>query len=421
MDWKQQSRALLVLLLIVTSGLVHAAHSFRLRYSEPVNAPGEGRFSKLVETEGGCLDAACNHLLIRQVYWGDFNGDRIADLLYRGTNWTLLPGTKKGTFGNPVKSFGTCGGTSCAHLVDNEIHLGDFNGDDIIDVLHRGNHFRVWLGTKSGRFSDPVSSLNDCYSGSCQHLKYEDTFSADFNGDGITDILHLGQNLTVWRGTEKGEFHEAVETTGGCGEQSCDKLDHRLFRSGDFNGDDIRDILFRGSNLTVWLGTKSGKFQRPKETSGGCYESRCDYLHTSKLHIGDFNGDGLDDVLYRDRNFSVHMGREDGTFTHPIESVSGCGSTSCAGLDWRRLRIGDFTGDTISDVLYFGNNLTIWRGTEEGRLPSPVESYGGCGSSACNKLHNYNLHIGDFNGDQLLDVLHRDNNLEVWLAEDGQI
>jgi len=419
MKGKQGRRILFAFTLILVSGLAHAAGGLLWRYSEPVDAPGEGKFANLIETEGGCLSTSCNYLLIRQVYWGDFNGDRVTDLLYRGKNWTLFPGTENGTFGYPVESSGTCGSNSCSSLGDSEIHLGDFNGDDIADILQRGDRFKVWLGTESGKFSGPVSSTTDCYSGSCQFLDYEDMFTADFNGDDITDILHLGQNLTVWRGTGKGEFLAAVETAGGCGNQSCDKLDGSLFRSGDFNGDGIRDILFRGSNLIVWLGTESGKFQRPKETSGGCYGSRCDNLPTSKFHIGDFDGDGLDDLLYRDRNFSVRLGRQDGTFALPIESTSGCGSSNCSELDWRRLRIGDFTGDTISDVLYFSNNLVVWRGTSDGKLLDAVESYGGCGSSACNKLHNYNIHIGDFNGDQLLDVLHRGKNLEVWLAKGG--
>lgn len=406
------------LFLIYFSGYANAAGGFVWRHITPADKPGKGEFTDTVTTAGGCLHGSCGYLPIRQVYWADFNGDKITDLLYRDDNWTLWPGTVDGTFDRPIKSSGTCGTSSCAALVDGEILLGDFNGDDIADILNRGQRFQVWLGTESGAFSAVKTSTVSCYYESCQRLNVGDVLIGDFSGDGISDVLHLGQNLTVWRGTAKGTFLDAVETTGGCGSKTCDKVERTLFRTGDFNGDGASDVLLRGTNLMVWYGNASGQFLAPKEITGGCFGERCDYLHTSKFHVGDFNGDGKDDVLYRDRNLTVRLGKEDGSFTSPVESYSGCGRTGCSELDWRRVRVGDFTGDLASDVLYLGRNLTVWAGSDSGQFSSAVESVGGCANTTCDTLHYYNVHIGDFNGDRSLDVLHRGDNLEVWLSTD---
>ena len=404
------------LLILAAAGTCHASGTFLWKYAHPSAYPGDGHFTGPIATPNGCLAGGCGHLLLRQIYIGDFNGDHITDVLYRDQNWTLWPGGSNGVFGPPVITDNQCGDGPCDQLSDDNILLGDFNGDGITDVLNRGDHFRVWLGSRSGQFSSPVTSMVFCFSASCSLLVPKRLFVGDFNGDGISDLLYLGPNLTLWPGQRDGNFGGPIETSGGCGAQDCDQIAPAQFRIGDFNGDHISDVLLRDTNLKVWLGTRSRQFDGPKESVGGCFDRQCSQLSASKFHVGDFNGDGIEDVLYRDRTFRLRLGRKDGTFGDTIDAPQGCGSMSCANLDWRRIYIGDFTGDAISDVLYLGHNLTVWAGTRDGQFASAVETTGGCGDVTCDKLDPYTVHIGDFNGDHSLDLLHRGDRFEVWLS-----
>jgi len=117
--------------------------------------------------------------------------------------------------------------------------------------------------------------------------------------------------------------------------------------------------------------------------------------------IGDFDGDGHDDVLFRSAEgrtliWFMNKGRKTGE-----------ASGSSPGLDWAVQGIGDFDGDGRADILWRSASGVLAfssRGTDWNDVSAPVSP--GWGVAA----------IGDFNGDAHADILwrHSTGRIEIW-------
>ena len=133
--------------------------------------------------------------------------------------------------------------------------------------------------------------------------------------------------------------------------------------------------------------------------------NRADYatgLGPQTLAIGDFNGDGLMDIVVGNTNSSAHtvsvlLGKADGTFAPAVNYAAGGAPTSVA--------VGDFNGDGKLDivVLYGFENaiVSVLLGNGDGTFqPFKTTTAGPAGGSVA---------VGDFNGDGKLDVAVSDN------------
>jgi FG-GAP-like repeat len=135
--------------------------------------------------------------------------------------------------------------------------------------------------------------------------------AADVNHDGKTDIVYYdldaGQVL-VQLGNGNGTFQPATVAVSlgifGTG-----------FTTGDFNHDGILDIAAEASGVTeVLLGDGTGRFNLAGIFSEG---TESGFAFVPNLLVGDFNGDGLQDIVAPDgfgETVSVLPGNGDGTF-----------------------------------------------------------------------------------------------------------
>ena len=157
---------------------------------------------------------------------------------------------------------------------------------------------------------------------------------------------------------------------------------------GDFNGDG-RDDVFQAVG-TLWVYSPSGQRE--------WFFLNDSDLRLSKLGIGDFDGDGKSDVFFRqDDRWLVSYGGMSAPVPLPVG----------AKIDVEDLRFGDFDGDGRTDVFratgsrffYSSGGSTTW--LPQAALPLKVD----------------NLRFGDFDGDGRTDVFSLAKN--QWSVSDG--
>ena len=240
------------------------------------------------------------------------------------------------------------------------VGAGDFNGDGRDDLLVRGSDGRVydWLGNSSSGFND-----NGSLTGLQFSADWKVAGTGDFNGDGRSDFLMRRDDgwLTYWRGQPNGGF-----TQLGVNTSLFFTPDWKIISTGDFNGDGVSDLLLRRDDgwLTNWLGTTAGGF-----TNNGANSTAFFGTEWKVAGTGDINGDGKDDFLLR---------RDDGWITEWLGSANGgfVNNGANASLffapEWKIAGIGDINGDGREDMLLRRDDgwLTSWLATANGGFTS---------------------------------------------------
>ncbi|MCW1429995.1 FG-GAP-like repeat-containing protein [Novosphingobium sp. JCM 18896] len=280
---------------------------------------------------------------------------------------------------------------------------GDYNGDGRDDIIWRNDAGLVsnWLGQASGGF---VS--NDAKSLSAVPVSWKIVGTGDFNGDGRADLIWRNDSGTFsdWLGQANGGFvsNDAVAMRNV-------PTNWKVVGTGDFNGDGRDDVLWRNDSgqFSDWLG----------QANGGFVSNDANALTTvaTNWHVvgtGDFNGDGRDDVLWRNDSgqFSEWLGQANGGFVNNDAKASRNVPTS-----WKVAGTGDFNGDSRDDVLWRNDNgtLTNWLGQADGSfLVNDAKA------STVVPTSWQVAGTGDFNGDGRDDVLWRNSAGAVsdWLG-----
>ena len=224
----------------------------------------------------------------------------------------------------------------------------DFNGDGSADILWHDNSGNLAIWEMSG-----TTILNPSNSGlGSVPTVWSIVGIGDFNGDGYADIL--------WRNTSTGDLAiwEMNGTTilnpnnSGLGNVPTN---WSVVGVGDFNGDGMADILWRNNtngNVAIWLMNGTTVTNSSTATFGNMPAT------WSVAGTGDFNGDGKSDILWRDTSGDIAIWEMNGT-TILNPSATGVGSLSTV---WSVAVTGDFNSDGKSDILWTdtSGDLAIW-------------------------------------------------------------
>ena len=275
---------------------------------------------------------------------GDFNGDGRDDVLLRRDDGHWYYYAMDGRRYIP-------GEQGAANLTRNPGYrvagIGDFDGDGKADVLMRHTDGRWYFYAMDGRRYIPgrqgPANLT-------RNLRYQVAGIGDFNGDGADDVLMRRDDGHWYYYPMNGRRY----VSGEQGPANLTRnLDYRVAGIGDFDGDGKDDVLMRRDDGRWYHYAMDGRRYVPGRQGIADLTRNLAYRMAA---VGDFDGDGKDDVLLRrDDGHWYHYGMDGRRY---IRGTQGAADLT-RNLAYEVAGVGDLDGDGSDDVLM--RNLSgVW-------------------------------------------------------------
>ncbi|MEZ5944574.1 MAG: VCBS repeat-containing protein [Planctomycetaceae bacterium] len=308
---------------------------------------------------------------------GDFDGDGLLDGMTLNPNnlrFNFFKNNGNGTLANPVSA-----GTLSSDYTWGNFMVGDFDGDGREEVMGQILSGPVGVGSmRSQNFNGTSQFYIRLATG------YEAFVAGDFNGDGIDDILGLFDSVDETRsniipiisiGTPVGRRMTAILGSGQFGQSVATGGLHNLVVS-DFNGDgrdDIAVLNSAGQTLTA-SSTGTPRVNAPDARNFIVSNTSPKFLPASYPNVimtGNFDNDILADLFTI--HDAGHLVATSSTLTSnnlPVQTAAVDGTQS--GGD--KAIIGDFDGNGFDDVVVLGTNAVVFFST--GTTFNPGQDFG---------------------------------------------
>ena len=211
--------------------------------------------------------------------------------------------------------------------------------------------------------------------------------TGDVNADGQGEILWRRSDgaISTWSSTGRAVGYQP---DAGLAENTYyhDSVGASWLVEGlaDFTGDNRSDILWRNTDgsLSTWSAAQADTIAFQENSWFHAPLS----LAWHVAGLGDFNGDGKDDILWHNDNGAVSVWTSTGSgFT---EGQFNAG----AATNWHVAQVGDFNNDGIADILWQNTDgaASIWQSTGSGWTQN-VYYDAGLGSSWSVVAHDFLL------------------------------
>ncbi len=414
---------------------------------------------------------------------GDINGDGLSDILIgNGTNSYIIFGKTTSIGKVTLAALGTNGfAFTSASSVNEPSVVGDVNGDGYEDMLFNNSsnftNYLVFGGTNftpGGSVAVPTGTSGTLATGTGAGTTYVQitnggsfnsggilsTLHGDFNGDGYSDfalaqtpttgigtgpvyVYYGSSSVTPWNSsalTLAGNGR-GFQITGLTGQNS---IKFETTNAGDVNGDGMDDIAFNDGTTRAYV-----LFGKTNSTSvsttaldagiGGFVinagTNNANSVITDVDVVGDFNGDGLADMVVSNTGMYVGGGVNGGAYliygrtattALTLDSlevsqgfrISGYSSTTSMLLGRTATAAGDFNGDGFADLA-----LTTYQGEATGMTSTYLNQagitrivYGGVGKLQTMTFQSAN---GDAIGTTGADTLTGTSGNNQLVAGDG--
>jgi SpoIID/LytB domain protein len=228
------------------------------------------------------------------------------------------------------------------------------------------------------------------------------SYPRDFSNDRKADVLAIvagNGDLRMYAGNGASGWKSA--SVIGTGFQGLSKV----FTAGTWDSDALSDVMVQRSDGSLWLypGTAAGPLGWVSHPIGLGWN-----IFDLVFPVGDFNGDGLSDLMARapDGRLMMYNGDGSGGFLNTTRQI---------GTDWNIFTSvfspGDFNGDGNSDVIGRTSSglLYLYPGNGSGGWLQPRLIGQGW------NIFSTIISSGDFNGDGKSDLLARGWDGTLWM------
>jgi V8-like Glu-specific endopeptidase len=272
---------------------------------------------------------------------GDVDGDGDGDVIIRSPEWLgIFKGAGTGLSFHWIKH-DWVGNWNLGF--DDRAEAGDLNGDGKTDLVLRSDE---WIGLliSDGNKLNNVWLTHD-WLGHWNLGRPDRIWVGDFTGDGKDDVFVRSPE---WAGLFKSHgdrLEEIWMSHDWLGSWNMGDGDEHYV--GDFNGDGKDDLMTRSNEwISLWISNGSGF---------DIAWIQYDWVGNWNLgwvdwhHIADFNGDGKDDVLIRSNEWIGLLISDGSALSNVWLKHDWLGQWNLGLPD--RERVGDYTGDGKADVM----------------------------------------------------------------------
>ena len=290
----------------------------------------------------------------------DFNNDGRSDVLWRQAGGPVADWSMNGSAISA--SYVTSNGAIVVPDASWSVAaITDFNGDHKADLLWRNASGLLATWFMNGSAVSGSNYVNANGAIVMPDPSWNIAGIGDLNGDGKSDLLWRDTNgsTAVWVMDGSSIIGSGYLNVGG--RIVAPDSSWSVVGMGDFNGDNYSDLIWRNTvtgELAEWQLHSSDIVGSADLNSGGV-AIRPD-ASWSIAGVGDFNGDGDADLLWLNSNGTVSEWLMHGSTVIDSRAVTYGGSPVIAGAGWKPIEIGDFNGDGNSDML--------WRNSTTGQL-----------------------------------------------------
>jgi hypothetical protein len=308
---------------------------------------------------------------------GDFNGDRWPDVAVSLRNQPhrvfLNDGEGRLLF---FTFFGSDLGATVA------MATADFNGDGSLDiVLDRNGQVFVYLNDGGGKFATSIQVG--------ERMGVYSIAAGDVNGNGAPDIVighHSTQQSWVYLNDGAADFTHRLPFG--------DRQQRRGLALVDLDDNGTLDIVSANYNSQnqIFFNREGGGFAPPLPLDTGSERSEC-------VAAGDFNGDGLLDLLVCNSDIRGATDMRDQIFWNEGNGAFRPGPRLGENNDTHSVAVGDLNGDGALDI------VVAHLSRSRVYLNDGAGSFAAGQSIATAAWMTWDVVLGDFNGDGALDLV----------------